>query len=383
MKLRITKERIIDGLQKAAGILPSKTGASYLRCLWLLADADQLSIMATDATLEFSGVYATEVMEPGLAGVQGKAFVDLMRQLPAGEILLTLDAQKHVLLLEQGKRQYRLPAQDGSWFQQFTPFPEDGAVVWSGDFLQDMLERLVFCISDDDERDALSCLYMKACGGGRIEACGLNGHQFALFGFLHDELAARLPQEGILLQKKYLSELKKWLGQDEIELNITDKRVYLRTIDKRECLSLPRSSASYPEYGIFLNRLRDPAVSRLCLARKDAMEALGRIQIFNTESDRCVYMDLHDQESVLSAQGQDTGSARESLETRYSGDLTRIAFPTRNLMDIMGHFLSPELEMVFTGQEGPCGISGKEDPDYTVIIMPMKIAQEAYFSEEA
>lgn len=383
MKLCIAKEQIIEGLQKASGILPSKTGASYLRSIWLRAEEDHLSIMATDANIEFSGSYAAQVQEPGLAGVQGKAFVDLVRQLPAGEMTLTLDAEKKALLLEQGRRKYHLPAQDGAWFQNFTPFPEEGAVVWSGDFLQDLLDRLIFCISDDDERDAIACLYMKACEGGRIEACGLNGHQFALSGFVHDDLAALLSSKGILVQKKYLSELKKWLGPDEIELNITDKRIYLRTLDKHECLSLPRASYEYPDYTVFMNRLETPEVSRLTLKRKETVEALGRILIFNTDSDRCVYMDLHEQESVLSAQGQETGSASESLETSYAGTLARIAFPTRNLMEIMGHFLSPELDMVFTGQEGPCGISGKDDPDYTVIIMPMKIAQEAYFSEEA
>ena len=38
--------------------------------------------------------------------------------------------------------------------------------------------------------------------------------------------------------------------------------------------------------------------------------------------------------------------------------------------------------MVFTGGEGPCGITGPDDPDYQVIIMPMKILEDTQFSEE-
>ena len=64
------------------------------------------------------------------------------------------------------------------------------------------------------------------------------------------------------------------------------------------------------------------------------------------------------------------------------GDISRIAFPTRNLMDVLGHFSSPSVDMILTGAEGPCGIRGSEDNEYTVIIMPMKISESTYYSEE-
>ena len=66
----------------------------------------------------------------------------------------------------------------------------------------------------------------------------------------------------------------------------------------------------------------------------------------------------------------------------YRGDISRIAFPTRNLMDVLGHFSSPSVDMILTGAEGPCGIRGSEDNEYTVIIMPMKISESTYYSEE-
>ncbi len=38
--------------------------------------------------------------------------------------------------------------------------------------------------------------------------------------------------------------------------------------------------------------------------------------------------------------------------------------------------------MLLTGPEGPCGIHGMDDIDYTVIIMPMKVSESAYYTEE-
>lgn len=385
MKLTIVKEQIIEGLQKAANIIPSRTGAAYLRSVWLKAEGDSVSILTTDANIEFVGTYPAQVQEEGLVGVQGRAFVDLVRQLPSGNIKLSLDASSGVLLLEQGRRKYKLPVNDQVWFQNFSEFPVEKAVVWSGDFVQELVDRVSFCISEDDSSDAIACFHMKPVGEsapGRIECCGLNGHQFALNAFLHDDLAALLPPEGILIQRKYLQELKKWLGSDEIELNITEKRLHLRTIDGRETLSLPRATYQYPDYVTFMSKLEAEGASSLSIDRREGMDALGRISIFNSDSDRCTYFELSAEEAVLTAQGQDVGSANESLEVKYNGEIAKIAFPTRNLMDIMGHFASAKLEMTLTGAEGPCGLKGKDDPDYIVIIMPMKIAETSYYSEE-
>lgn len=382
MKLTVNKEQIIEGLLKAVAIIPAKAGAQYLRSIWLKADESGLSVMSTDANIEFTGCYQAEVAAPGLIGVQGRAFVDLVRQLPSGVLHLSLDEASGNLLIEQGRRSYKLPVSGAEWFQNFSTFPEENTVTWSGDFLQDVLDKVTFCISEDDAMDAIACLCMKPKGNGRIDVCGLNGHQFALVSFTHDELAERLPEEGILIQKKYLQDIKKWLGVDEIELNITEKRLYLRSLGKAETLSLPRAAHQYPDYNIFMSKLASGDMHPMTLERKEAMEALGRILIFNTESDRCTYMDLSASEALLSAQGQDVGSANESLEVTYGGDIKRIAFPTRSLMDVLGHFVSARIDMMLTGAEGPCGVRGADDPDYTVIIMPMKVSETTYYSEE-
>ena len=91
MKLTVNKEQIIEGLLKAVAIIPAKAGAQYLRSIWLKADESGLSVMSTDANIEFTGCYQAEVAEPGLIGVQGRAFVDLVRQLPSGVLHLSLD----------------------------------------------------------------------------------------------------------------------------------------------------------------------------------------------------------------------------------------------------------------------------------------------------
>ena len=387
MYLTVKKEQIIEGLQKAASIIPSKAGAAYLRSIWLQAskkpEGDALTIMSTDVNIEFTGIYPSEVREEGTAGVNGRAFVELLRRLPGGDIVLRLDEESHILTVEQGRRSYKLPTVDPVWFQPLPPFPEEGAVLWAGDFFQDIIDRVAFCISDDDSAEGLACLYLKAGDSGKVDVCGLNGHQFAMVRFINDELAALLPENGLLIQKKYVNELRKWLGSDEVMLNISERRFHIRTGSGSETLSIPRSANfSYPDHLSFLARLEAGNTSHLDVDRKETLNALDRLLIFNNDSDRCTYFRFSPQDVELSAQGQETGSATEHLEGGFSGDLELIAFPTRSLMDILGHFQSSSLHCTFTGAEGPCGITGPDDAEYTVILMPMKIAESSYYTEE-
>jgi DNA polymerase-3 subunit beta len=389
MFLKAKRDEIIEGLQKSANIIPAKTGAAFLRTIWLKAEAGALAVMSTDSNLEFSGSYPAVIQEEGLAGVQGRAFYDLVRKLPAGaEITLKTDAEKQNLLVEQGARKYKLPLNDPEWFQKFSAFPENGTLFWSGDLLNEIIEKIAFCISDEDSMEAIACMYMLPAQAGpmdegkRVDVCGLNGHQFAMFSFINDDVHALLPEEGILIQKKYLLELKKWLSADEIELSISNKRLFFRTGDRKETFSLPLSYYQYPNFRGFLAKLGDQNASTLHANRLEMIDALERITIFNTETNRCTYITFRPDESILSSQGQETGTATETLESSFQGTLPHIAFPTKNLIEILNHFGSEKVKFVLTGAEAPCGITGESDPEYLVILMPMMIQEETYYSED-
>lgn len=388
MFLKVKRDEIIEGLQKSASIIPVKTGAAFLRTIWLSGSNGTLSIMSTDSNLEFCGAYPSEIKEEGLAGVQGRAFCDLVRRL-TGELTIKSDDKNQNILVEQGPRKYKLPVNDPEWFQKFSAYPEDSTTVfWSGDFLQEIIEKIAFCISEEDGMEAIACMYLypqpepDAEGRKVIEVCGLNGHQFSMYAFVNDDVYEILPKDGVLIQKKYLSELKKWLTADEIELSISGKRLFFRSGDKKETFSLPLSFYQYPNYRNFLNKLEDENASMLTLSRTELMDALERISIFNTDSNRCTHFMFDGDEVVLYSQGQEIGTATEALQATYAGGMKRIAFPTKNLIEILGHFSSDKVHFTLTGAEAPCGIRGDDDPNYLVILMPMMIQEETYYAEE-
>lgn len=382
MKVVILKEEIIEGLQKAASIIPAKTGAAFLRTIWLKTEADSLKIMSTDSNLEFCGHYPARVETAGLVGVHGRKFCDLLRKLPPGELSLSLSKESDSLLIVQGKRKYKLPTNDMTWFQEFAPFPAENAVLWSGDFLKEIIDRISFCISDDDNMEAMKCMKITPEKvGENIEVCGLNGHQFTLYKFINNDIHKLLGSNGILIHKKYLLELKKWITVEEIEFNIDQKRMFFKSICGKETFSLPLSFYDYPQYENFLKNIEDN-VSLLEVNKIEMIESLERISLFNTDNQICTYFILNENGLNLCAQGQDIGEASEEINVSYKGNIKKIAFPTRKIIDILSHFNSEKIYFKFLGELSPCVITGNNDQNYLVIIMPMEISEETYYTEE-
>ena len=387
MLLKVNRDDIIEGLQKSANIIPAKTGAAFLRTIWIKAEGQSLQIMSTDSNIEFCGNYASTIVEDGLAGIQGRSFFELVRKLPSGEMTIRTDSEAQHVVVEHGHRNYKLPVNDPNWFQNLSEFPEAAAAMWSGDFLHEVIDKVAYCISDEDSMEAIACMYMDPSGQEPgeetlIEVCGLNGHQFAMLNFYNDDIKDILPEDGVLIQKKYLLELKKWLTFDEIETSISDKRLFFRSSEGRETFSFPLSYYQYPNYHNFLAKLNDESVSTFAANREELVDALERILIFNTDANRCTYFNFTPEQAVMTIQGLERGSAEERIPCTFQGDLTRIAFPTRNLIEILGHFGSEQVTLTLTGPEAPCGVSGESDHNYQVIIMPMKIEEETYYSEE-
>ena len=380
MHLSISKENIIDGLRKAADMIPSRTGAAYLRSVWLKGEDGKLNIIATDSNIEFMGSYKAELKEDGLIGVNGRALYELFKRLPKGEITLINDLEGGNLLITQGKKKYKLPISESSWFQAPASFPDEKTVFWSGEFIQELIDKIYFCISDEDGK-AISCMSIKP-SAQHVEACGLNSHQFAMVTFMNDDLQSLFEASGILIQRKYLLELRSWLISDEVEISINNKRIFFRTNEKTEIFSLPLSYYEYPDYSSFLGKVQSNDIITVVAERDSLINSLERIMIFNSESNRYTNFDFSDSELTMSAQGQEVGSAVEIIEILVTGSIDRIAFPTKNLIEILGKFQSKNIKLLISSQEGPCGITGDDDENYVVIIMPMKIAKQTYYTEE-
>lgn len=381
MKLKVLKEEILEGTQKAGAIIPSKTGAAYLRSVWLRAENSQLEIMATDANMEFTGKYSAEIEKSGLVGVNGRKLAELMRRMPPGEITMRLNDDGNVLYLEQGRKRYKLPANDPTWFQELAEFPEE-YFLWAGEEIKDILDKTIFCIADTETLTNITCLSLMPGEEKKVESCGLDGQKIALLWFENQDMYNVLAENNILLEKPYLNELKRWIFPGEIKVGVSAKKLFFADKEEREIFSIPLKSGEFPGYRDILNRFKGQLNTTIRVYREEMLDCLERIALFTTDEFQSTHFKIFDDYIFLDYQGQETGEAYEEISAEISGEVNEITLATRHLITILNHFQSEKITFSLCSKSDPCFITGDEDPGYTCITMPVTIEEETYYTEE-
>lgn len=382
MKVAINTEHCINGIQKASSITPTKSGAAMLRTMWIRAEKEKgtISFMSTDASTEYIGSYPADVEEDGLIGVQSKSATDLLRSLPKGVVRMYTDDKGSNLVVKQGSRTFKLPVSNLDWFQNFSEFPEDDTIVWSGEVLTGIIDRILFCVSDEED-SPLGCLYIRPKDNGEIDFCGLDGNKFALVKETNDPLHGKLPREGLLIQKKYLNDIKKLISEDEIEINFTGKRFFIRNNDRRDTVSIPLVQFEYPDYTLFLSKI-EPGCSTISVAKAEMSDALSRSLIFNTKDENSVFISLGEASLTLQSSDKSTGSATETIPATVNSTVKNVAFITRGLLDVLQHIDAESIEVKIASEAGPCLFRSAADHSYVVIAMPVQIVEDTYYIEE-
>lgn len=385
MKITVNKEHIEKGVVRAVSIIPAKSGISAIRSLWLKAEGDKLNIMSSDGSMEFFGSYQADIIEEGMAGIQGHVFLELMRKLPSGVFTLEKSEDSNVLSITTGRKKFTLPLSNASWFQGIEEMPAESLALWSGDMFLNSIERTEFCIEKETETPGLASLQILPLGNGTVRFTGANSFSFALYSIVNESLSEILPKEGILIQKFYLGGIKKWLSDyaGDIELCINDKRLFLRKTDENETVSLPLCSSSvFPSVNASLEKAMEKPDEYLAVDRKEFATALERATIFSDDVNPIVKLDFLDGEFDLQSSGQEKGAGKETLTCTFNGETEEIRFQAKQLISLFGHFKSPTIKMNITGDYSPCGIHGDDDEGYIVVISPVIPEKEEYYTED-
>jgi DNA polymerase-3 subunit beta len=108
--------------------------------------------------------------------------------------------------------------------------------------------------------------------------------------------------------------------------------------------------------------------------RNDLLAALRRISLLASERSRGVKFHLERGRLDISASNPDQGEASEDVEVSYTGEPLTVGFNARYLIDALTvHAEGDVMELGLTDEVGPGVLRGSQDPDFTYVVMPMRL----------
>jgi DNA polymerase-3 subunit beta len=363
MKFSVTKEKILDGLQRVQNVVSTRTTLPILSNVLVQAEKSGVLLTTTDLDMAVRCRIEATVSEPGATTLPARRLFTILKEVNTTEIEIEVDDANHAAI-RCGSSFYKIM---GLPEDEYPPFPQpDGQKSFQIEqrVLRDMLKKTAYAVSNDESRYVLNGVHMNL-NGEKMTVVATDGRRLALVEREMD-LPKGLEAE-IIIPTKAVSELQHLLGdKGDVTVSIAENQVKC-TFDATTLVSKLVEGA-YPNYR---QVIPTEAKERIPLERETFLSALHRASILASEKTQSIKLAFGKGRLVITCSSPDVGEAQEEVAIAYKGKEIVIAFNPQYLMDPLRHLDADEVFMELTDEISPGVIKIKEP--FLYVIMPMRL----------
>lgn len=229
MKVSFDRDTLLSALVPAAGIVPGRnmsTGTDGV--LFECTSDDQSSCILSVYDLEKgmrTKIDAT-VYEGGSFILNTQKILQIVRQLPEGNVMIDVAPEELVTTVSSGTNVYRISALKGENFPHLPLLSGDRNYTLAQHEFRDVVGRTVYAASQHDPKPQCNGVYFNI-EGGKMTLVALDGYRLAI-----NEIDA--PDESadakVLVPSKILGELMKLVrdSEDDITISLARKHVMFK-----------------------------------------------------------------------------------------------------------------------------------------------------------
>ncbi len=368
MKLSISKEQIINGLQAVQNVVGSRTTLPILSNVLLNAQEGRLRFTATDLDVTISCSVESNIERPGAVTLPVKKVYGLVRELAPGEIEMEVDDRNTCTIRSAGSL-YKLNGLAAEEFPPLAKFDDRKRIVLPQERVKTMLRRTSFAMSNDETRYVLNGIFF-SLKDHKFTMVATDGRRLALA-----EEEADIPAESqgeLIVPTKAINELNRLMQPTgQIELTFTENQVAMTLNDEKGFSVLVISKLVEGTYPNFRQVIPNASAERVALPREEFLQALRRAEIMTSEKSNSVKLSFAKNTLAITANTPEVGEARENLAVNYKGNGLAVAFNPVYLMDPLKALDNDEIFLEVTDELSP-GVVKINGP-FLYVIMPMRM----------
>lgn len=373
MEFKIKRDEFLNALGWTQSVVEKKTTMPILSNALLEVGNKQLKITATDLEVGVITYVPAQIQSDGKICVSAKNLYDIVRELPADEILIKKKDQNKIEV-SAGKSHFRilgLPAED---FPSLPSVEEKNSYPLETKGLKGMLDKTIFAISNDESRYNLHGVYLEQTGDKTLRMVATDGHRLS---FVDREVSqsVKLPK-GVIIPKKAVYELKKLVGDLTQDANVKESVRF--NIDGRNCVAQRGNvtlvarliDGEFPDYKPVIPK----GPSKIMVVHRESLiGALKRVSLLVNDRSRGIRFLVSPGNLELSTSNPDLGDAKEELLVDYNGEKLSVGFNARYFLDVLNSVEDEKVVVELNGEVGPCVIRSEFDRGFLSVIMPMRI----------
>jgi DNA polymerase-3 subunit beta len=376
MKLRIARDELLTGLQRVQGVVEKRNTMPILSNILLEAKSDGVDIIATDLELGMRGFYKATVKEPGTITLSARKLYEILKELPDGEIELTVGANNWATI-QSGKSQFKIVGLPSTEYPALPAIEREGLTPLSGTGLANLIRKTLFAVGDNDARYILNGLLITLTVSDKkttLRLVGTDGHRLAV---ADQEAGGAAGKEGpreikAIIPKKAALEMRHLLeeGDGEPLIGFTKNLMIFR---KSGLLLTSRlMEGTYPNYQQVIPKDKE-ADKRVTVVKAELEGALRRVAVLSRDKTNAVKVTFAPGKITLFSSNPDFGEATEELPAQYRGETLTTGFNARYLLDVLGVVDGESVTLQMDAPLSPCLVREPGNAGFTCVVMPVKV----------
>lgn len=372
MEFDISRQVLLDGVQKTLGIVDRKSTMPILGNLLIKTENSQVKIIATDRELGLVANYKAQIVSDGEITLSAKKLFEMIRETQGEGVHFFCDDHNQVTLTSQ-KAVYRIPGVSAAEFpavvydEQVPLYPVQAAL------LKELLFKTAFAISNDETRKNLVGAFMETEQteqGPLLRIIATDGHRLARSYAVLEGTPPFVLEKGIILPRKGIAEIRKLIDTESGEILIgSDRGMFiLKTADTLLKVSL--IDEVYPDYRRVIPSEKGV---RVIFNHDLLLHALRRMKVISTEQYNGVVLTLSGNKMIMNSTNPDVGEANDELEVAYSGEEIKVGFNVDYLIDAIDVIREEEVALDIGAFMKPCVFTPVHNERFLCVVMPLKL----------
>jgi len=386
VKFRCERDALSEAIGSAGRAVASRSGAlPILSGLLVRPAADEIHLAGSDLELTIRVSAPAEVDDEGAAVLPARLFGDIVRSLEPGAV--SVDVGEDEARIKSGRSDFSLRVLAADDFPRLPEVAGSG-VRMDAVALAEALRQVIPAASRDDARPILTGVLLVAEGSG-LRLVATDSYRLGVRDLPGESvLAAHLSgaaAEGrhVLVPAKALAELQRLLGSGASPGSAaapgTENTVELSFSDRDACFDTGRARVStrliegqFPNYQ---QLIPSGYPNRLVVPREAFIEAVKRVRLIGRDRDNApIRLMMGTSGLELQTIVHDVGQATETLDAKYEGSETTIAFNPEFLLDGLGAIASEEVSVETLDTSKPAIVRAADGGDFLYLLMPVRVS---------
>ncbi len=365
MEITVQKSEFFKAISLVGGVTALKNNTiPILGNILLETTKDKtLNVVGTDLEIGISTQIPVNVNKEGSITVPSKKLHEIIRELPEGEVEITV-AKNNAVNIKAGKAYFKilgLPKED---YPKLPEYSSKSAIEIPQSIMKEGLSLTFFAISRDETRYVLNGVLV-SIKDNKICFVATDGRRLA---FIDKTLNEKHSPIEMILPSKSVQELLKilnWDGtmkiiplQNQVVFEVGETTIVSRLIE-----------GHFPNYEQVIPK-GEKTLSKA--NREEFLQAMRRTALLTSMEAPAVKLDFVKGKILISSRSPNLGEAKEELPAEVNGDEIAIGFNPNYLIDVLKNLDVDNISFSLTEPDKPGLLRGKDG--YLYVIMPMQLS---------